>query len=139
MATVREINENDDVFVGVTLPFKRGLTGDFQQSKTIREQAFSNIKNLILTGKGERLGQPTFGCDVNTIIFEPITESTADSIETSVRDAIATWLPYITVQNVYVSYDEQDTNKILVQMEYTIDSDDVNALETITFNFNVGI
>ena len=92
-----------------------------------------------MTGKGERLGQPTFGCDVNTIIFEPITESTADSIEASVRDAVATWLPYITVQNVYVSYDEQDTNKILVQMEYTIDSDDDNALETITFNFNVGI
>ena len=33
----------------------------------------------------------------------------------------------------------QHTNKILVQMEYTIDSDDDNALETITFNFNVGI
>ena len=139
MASVREINENKDVFVGVTLPLRRGITGHFRQAKTIREQVYSNMKNLILTAKGERLGQPDFGCDVNRIIFEPISESTKASIEESVKDAIATWLSYVTIQNVIVSLDEQDTNKIILSVEYAIDVEDADSLDAITFNFNVGI
>lgn len=139
MASVREINENKDVFVGVTLPLHSGKTGHFNQSKTIREQVYSNMKNLILTAKGERLGQPDFGCDVNRIIFEPISESTSDSIEESVRAAVATWLSYVTLQNVIVSLDEQDNNKIILSIEYTTDVEDADSLDAITFNFNVGI
>ena len=47
MASIREINQNDDVFVGIKLPFRFGTTGFFNQSKTVKEQAFSNLKNLI--------------------------------------------------------------------------------------------
>ena len=137
MASIREINQNDDVFVGLKLPFRFGTTGFFNQSKTVKEQSFSNLKNLILTIKGERLGQPDFGCDVNRIIFEPISESTSDSIEESVRAAVATWLSYVTLQNVYVSLDEQDNNKIALSIEYTVDVDDVDSLDSITFNFNL--
>ena len=139
MASIREINQNDDVFVGVKLPFRFGNTGFFNQSKTVKEQAFSNLKNLILTIKGERVGQPEFGCDVHRIVFEPITETTGESVESAVRDAVSTWLPYITVHNVYVSIDDQDTNKILLSFEYSVNVEDPDSLESISFNFNVGI
>ena len=52
---------------------------------------------------------------------------------------MATWLSYVTVQNVLVSFDEQDTNKILLSIEYTLDVEDGDSLDAITFNFNVGI
>ena len=139
MASVREINENKDVYVGVTLPLSRGRTGHFKQSQTIREQVYSNIKNLILTAKGERLGQPTFGCDIQTLIFEPIIETSADTIEESVRDAVSNWLPYITIQNVFVTFEGQDNNRIRLQIEYSVTIDEPDSLDTITFNFNVGI
>lgn len=139
MASIRDINENDDIFVGVKLPLQYGTTGHFKQSKTVTGQSFSNLKNLILTSKGERVGQPEFGCDVHRIIFEPITESTADSIETAVRDAVRIWLPYITLHNVFVSMDDHNTNKILLSMEYSVDTDDPDVLQNISFNFNVGI
>ena len=139
MASIREINQNDDVFVGIKLPFRFGTTGFFNQSKTVKEQAFSNLKNLILTIKGERVGQPEFGCDVHRIVFEPITETTGESIEEAVRDAVSIWLPHITVHNVYVSIDDQDTNKILLSFEYSVDVEDPDSIENISFNFNVGI
>ena len=139
MASIREINQNDDVFVGIKLPFRFGTTGFFNQSKTVKEQAFSNLKNLILTIKGERVGQPEFGCDVHRIIFEPITDTTGESIEEAVRDAVSIWLPHITVHNVYVSIDDQDTNKILLSFEYSVNVEDPDSLESISFNFNVGI
>jgi len=94
MSTVREINENPDVFVGVTLPIEYGHTGHFKQSGTIKEQAYSNIKNVVLTGKGERVGQPEFGCDVNRIIFDPITEDTSDIIEESGMQFLFGYLIY---------------------------------------------
>ena len=139
MASIREINQNDDVFVGIKLPFRFGTTGFFNQSKTVKEQSFSNLKNLILTIKGERVGQPEFGCDVHRIIFEPITDTTGESIEEAVRDAVSIWLPHITVHNVYVSIDDQDTNKILLSFEYSVNVEDPDSLESISFNFNVGI
>ena len=139
MAFIREINQNDDVFVGIKLPFRFGTTGFFNQSKTVTEQSFSNLKNLLLTIKGERVGQPEFGCDVHRIIFEPITDTTGESIEEAVRDAVSTWLPHITVHNVYVSIDDQDTNKILLSFEYSVDVEDPDSVESISFNFNVGI
>ena len=139
MASIREINQNDDVFVGIKLPFRFGTTGFFNQSKTVKEQAFSNLKNLILTIKGERVGQPEFGCDVHRIIFEPITDTTGESIEEAVRDAVSIWLPHITVHNVYVSIDDQDTNKILLSFEYSVNVEDPDSIESISFNFNVGI
>jgi len=92
-----------------------------------------------LTAKGERLGQPTFGCDIQTLIFEPISETSADSIEESVRDAVSNWLPYITIQNVFVTFEGQDNNRIRLQIEYSVTIDEPDSLDTITFNFNVGI
>ena len=139
MASIREINQNDDTFVGIKLPFRFGTTGFFNQSKTVKEQSFSNLKNLILTIKGERVGQPEFGCGVHRIIFEPITETTSDSIEAAVRDAVSNWLPYISIHNVYVSIDDQDANTILLSLEYSVDVEDPDSVESISFNFNVGI
>ena len=134
MASIREINQNDDTFVGIKLPFRFGTTGFFNQSKTVKEQAFSNLKNLILTIKGERVGQPEFGCGVHRIIFEPITETTSDSIEAAVRDAVSNWLPYISIHNVYVSIDDQDANTILLSLEYSVDVEDPDSVESISFN-----
>ena len=139
MASARENDLNPDIFIGLKLPFNRDKSGLFGRTQTTLEQAGSNIKNLLLTAKGERLGQPTFGCDVQTIIFEPFTENTADSIEESVRDAVSNWLPYITIQNVFVTFEGQDNNRIRLQIEYSVTIDEPDSLDTITFNFNVGI
>ena len=45
---------NPNAFVGLSLPFEVSNNGDFQKTKTLIEQTRSNIKNLLLTAKGER-------------------------------------------------------------------------------------
>ena len=54
------IDFQKDVAVGVKLPFGKP-NGLFAQSYTTEEQATSNLKNLLLTRKGERPFQPEFG------------------------------------------------------------------------------
>ena len=65
------IDFNNDVAVGVKLPFGKP-NGLFSQSYTTEEQAVSNLKNLLLTRKGERPFQPLFGSDVYFQLFELI-------------------------------------------------------------------
>ena len=140
MATVRELNENDDARFGLTFPleYNNQQGGFFPTSRTIKEQASSNLKNLILTNKGERVGQPEFGTNLTSILFEPITPDIGDRIEASISEAISKWLPYITIVNVFTSTPETNPNMILIQVEFSIKVDDPNSVNTITFTFNKG-
>ena len=38
-----------------------------------------------------------------------------------------------------VVIDDQDTNKILLSFEYSVNVEDPDSIESISFNFNVGI
>ena len=136
--TVREISENDDYSFGLTFPltYNNQLGGFFPTSKTLREQVSSNIKNLLLTSKGERVGQPEFGTDVTSILFEPITPDIGDRLETSITDGISQWLPYVTIQNIFVSTPDDQPNSIFISIEFSVDIEDPDVVETITFNFN---
>ena len=135
--SVREIDRNDDVFVGVEFPLDHNLTGFFRQSKTIPQQVKSNIKNLLLTSKGERVFQPNFGCDLKNILFEQIDTQSLDEVDESIREALSTWLPYVNVNDLIIVQDESNPNEITISLEYstTLQPD---ALDNITFNLVVG-
>ena len=140
MATIKELNFNPDAFFGIKFPLEYdGTDGFFPRSRTLREQAFSNLKNLILTNKGERVGQPDFGCDISSLLFEQITPEIGEQIKSSINDAVENWLPYITITNVFVTFEESQPNAIFIAVEFSVDVDDPNSVETITFTFNTGI
>ena len=82
-------------FIGITLPVRLGQTGMFEQSTTAIQQVRSSFKNLILTKKGERVGQPELGCDLWKILFDQIDEDTLDAARIAVADAVDRWLPFI--------------------------------------------
>ncbi|MBL7086394.1 MAG: GPW/gp25 family protein [Candidatus Cloacimonetes bacterium] len=46
--------------------------GYFNPSTITFDQIKTNIRNLVLTNKGERYMHPDFGCDIYRILFEPI-------------------------------------------------------------------
>ena len=135
--SVREINRNDDVYIGLEFPLDHNLTGFFRQSKTIPQQVKSNIKNLLLTSKGERVFQPDFGCDLRDLLFEQINSETLDGVDNSIRIALDTWLPYVNINDLIIVQDESNPNEITISLEYstTLQPD---ALDNITFNLVVG-
>jgi len=100
--SVAALNDDEDSFFGCTFPLTYGVGGEgfFPRSTTLKEQASSNIKNLLLTMKGERLAHPEFGSDLPAIIFEPIDGTIGEKIDNAIREALAIWLPYITAENI---------------------------------------
>ena len=135
--SVREIDRNDDVYIGLEFPLDHNLTGFFRQSKTIPQQVKSNIKNLLLTSKGERVFQPDFGCDLRDLLFEQINSETLDGVDNSIRIALDTWLPYVNINDLVIFQNESNPNEITISLEYstTLQPD---ALDNITFNLVVG-
>lgn len=135
--SVRELDKNKDKFVGIEFPLGRSVTGFFNKTKTLQEQTKSNIRNLLLTNKGERVMQPTFGSDLQRLLFEQYSDDLRDRIEESIREALGNWLPYVIVNEVFVIQNEGNPNLIEVSLEYSI-SIQPDSFDTITFNFNIG-
>jgi phage baseplate assembly protein W len=122
---VTDIKENDYKVLGVSINETSTSNGAFAVNFTSINQAKSNLQNLILTRKGERLMQPEFGCDIWKTIFEPIIEGDIESkIEQSILDAVNTWLPYLNIDTILFDYDENDidTNKLQLEIQFSLKS-----------------
>ena len=106
MASARENDLNPDIFIGLKLPFNRDKSGLFGRTQTTLEQAGSNIKNLLLTAKGERVMQPNFGSRLRELLFEQYTEDLTERIKQEIQEAMSIWLPYIDIAKVDVIQNE---------------------------------
>ena len=135
MASARENDLNPDVSIGLTLPFNRGSSGLFPQSETTLEQAGSNIKNLLLTAKGERVMQPDFGSRLRDLLFEQYTEDLEERVREEIQQAMATWLPYIVISQVDVIQDETNPNQTKVDLDFSLNYEP-NRFDSITLNFD---
>lgn len=117
-------------FIGVTLPLRLGQTGFFEQSTTLIQQVRSNFTNLILTKKGERLGQPELGCDLWRILFEQINDETLENARLAVVSAVDRWIPFIELVNFEIT-PTTDENILNIKCLYRFRSNP-NVTDTVT-------
>jgi uncharacterized protein len=103
--------------VGVALPFNGG--GVFRSTFSTKDQIKSNLINLLLTYKGERILNPEFGADLPRILFEPINEDTSQKIQNQIIASTNLYIPEITIINIEVTPDT-DKNTIYVMVSYII-------------------
>lgn len=98
--------------IGVLIPFNNP-NGVFTQSYTNKDQVLSNLKNLLLTAKGERYMLPTFGTNIRTILFENISteDEFFDSLINEIRSSIVEWMPYISVSKLTSNLIDDGTNE----------------------------
>ena len=135
MTSARENDLNPDVYIGLKLPFTRDRAGLFGQTETTLEQAGNNIKNLLLTSKGERVMQPEFGSDLRDLLFEQYTEDLTDRIKDAIEEAMSTWLPYIVISSVDVIEDKTNPNQTKVDLDFSLNYEP-NRFDSITLNFD---
>ncbi len=112
---VNPLDLQGNIAIGVSLPFK----GPFTSTFTTRDQIKSNLINLLLTAKGERVLNPTFGCDIKRQLFENITEETQQNVINSIVEAVNTFMPEIQINDIVVSPDI-DFHAINVTIDYQI-------------------
>ena len=119
MPSARETDLDPKTYIGLSFPLRRDKFHDFAMTKNSLEQARHNLKNLLLTFPGERVGQPEFGSRLRELCFEQIDDELPERIEEEVRRAVSVWLPYINIIDVATLTEEGDKNKIFVRMKYS--------------------
>jgi hypothetical protein len=135
---VVDLSENDYKILGIGINNTSDSNGIFSVNYTTLTQAKDNLKNLILTRKGERLMQPEFGCDVWKVLFEQMDGDLIEtSIETSILDAVSIWLPYLNIDTIVFDYDENDidNNRIALDIKFSLVSNK-NLSESIQITVN---
>jgi phage baseplate assembly protein W len=122
---VNEGSVKSNKFVGVLMPFNKPR-GIFYQSITNRQQLYSNVRNLLLTAKGERYMLPTFGTNLRYILFENITseETFVEAIKSDIIGAFKEWMPFLTLEKLVVDINPDDSyiveNDHAIKISFTL-------------------
>ena len=114
---------NEDTYIGLELPLTHTQDGYFKRTKTALEQAKSNIKSLLLTNKGERLGNPTFGSNLLSVIFGHENTDVESKIEEEIRAAMGEWLPFINIVSIESNFSNTNRNAVNVSLRFTLNVD----------------
>lgn len=136
--SVLEKDLDDDVKIGIPLPMNHiDGSGFFPGTSTTLSQTSSNIRNLLLTNKGERLGQPEFGCGLLQILFEPMSDSLLEDVKSTIEEAMAQWLPHVLISNLNVARGEENPNQLIIEIEFSLTiQPDVH--DSVSLNFDIG-
>jgi len=88
----------------LAFPFSIGSDGRSSGATTLDDQVLQELQQLVLTDPGERLFLPAFGGGVNRLLFEAINTNTAAVAQSTLTNAIQTWLATrVNLQSVNVS------------------------------------
>ena len=131
--SVREIDRNEDKYVGIRFPLDHSPEGFFYKTKTVLEQSKANLQNLLLTTPGERIMQPEFGSQLKFIVFEQ-GQDIPERIEETIRSSVDKFLAYVNVINVFTT---QQDNTVSVSIEFSVPLNP-DAIEILNFDFRIG-
>ena len=115
--SAKEIDIDPNTYIGLSFPLRSDNNNNFKMTKNSFQQAQHNLRNLLLTHPGERVGQPEFGCGLRELCFEQRDDELPSRIEDIVKSAVSTWLPYINIVDVATLSD--DKNSIFVKLKYS--------------------
>ena len=90
-----------------------------------------SVRNLVLTGRGERPFQPILGTGVSRLLFENMDKLTASAIRSELRTTIENYEPRVEINEIIVEPDFEG-NAMHVTLQYFIIGMDVPEQE-LTF------
>lgn len=115
--------------VGFTFPFAEttGSLGYFEMTQDEVSATAENIKMLIFTNWGERVGRFYFGCNLREFLFE---QMDLDDLRSRIAERIISqtnaWLPFVDYRtiNILVSQDDSSVpeNCIRIKLEFSLNS-----------------
>ena len=102
--------------IGISILYNNG-TNVFNTTTTTKEQVKSNLINFILTDKGERLFDPTFGGNLRASLFQP--DSDFDNLSAKLEQEILAYVPNIIIRSINIKK-QSDENLVNIIINYSI-------------------
>jgi phage baseplate assembly protein W len=111
----RDLDKNRAI--GVSIPFNAG--GVFRSTYSTKDQIKSNLINLLLTLRGERIENPEFGTNLPRLIFEQLDEQLYPIIQDEIFSSVNRFVPEVTLLNIVLTPDA-DGNTISIEIDYRL-------------------
>jgi len=93
--------------------------GFYKLNKNYPEMVSQNLKNLLLTEKGEKVMDPEFGVGLRSLMFEQNTEAVRSVASTRIQKQISKYMPFLKIMNINYS-DDRDRNSFHVSVKVDI-------------------
>ena len=116
--------------IGISVLFNNG-TNVFNQTFTTKDQVKSNLINYILTDKGERFFNPTFGGNLRASLFQPDTDF--DNVAARLETEIYAYVPNIIIKNIGIKK-FSDENTVNIVLSYSINNQDDDLVINVSTN-----
>lgn len=120
-------------FIGFKLPVTFESSN---RSVTTLESTKTNLTNLLLTEKGERMFQPNLGVNLRKNLFNPMTSESLIGLQEDVIEQVAIWLPFLEIKEVLVN-PNPDNNTINIEIQYTFKTAP-ELTDSVQVNLNTG-
>lgn len=106
---------------GWAFPVSANGSGDVRMA-LYEEDIRQSILIILGTNPGERLMLPEFGAGLRALIFEPLNTTTMALARHRVENALISWEPRIDLQDVQVTIDPEQRNRINIEVHYAVRS-----------------
>lgn len=113
--------------IGIKTPLELGSGRDglFKMHKNLKDQIKDNFKNLLMTNKGERLGNYNFGANLEELAFELASDDIENEAISRINQAISVYMPFISLTS-FEAFTDHSNNEhhanIGVRVLYAIPS-----------------
>jgi len=126
--------------IGIKTPLELGSDSDglLKMHRDLGDQVSDNLRNLLLTNKGERLMDYEFGANLSELTFELGSEDADTEAMTRIKSAVSRYMPYIsleTLKSIRETADD-DLARVGVRITYTVPafSEKTRVVEVILYS-----
>lgn len=128
---VNPLDLQKNIAIGISLPFSSPSA--FNKTYSTKDQIRSNLINLLLTDKGERVMNPEFGADLRRSLFEGINEDNNEIIRFKIINAVNTFIPEVTLTDIDIN-SNPDYNTLNITISYRLNISGASDQITVQFN-----
>ena len=127
---VNPLDLQKNIVIGVSLPFN--APGVFNKTYSTKDQIKSNLINLLLTDKGERIMNPEFGTDLRRSLFDNMTNLNSEILRLKIIDSINIFIPEIILGEIKIE-PNFDSNILDVTINYRLAISNIPDQITVQF------
>lgn len=113
--------------IGIKTPLRLGTQeGIFGMNYNLPDQVHDNLRNLLMTNWGERLGFYDFGANLRSLMSDLVSQDDFDAQAVSrISAAVGRWMPYISLDEFLSQVDRienKNTAVVRITITYSIPS-----------------
>jgi len=131
--TKQGITSQKQEVYGLSFPLGSALGGGFFSKRSGIVMIREAVKQLLLTERGERVMLPNFGCNLRKFLFQPLTESTFESIKREIQYSFKNYIVGANIAKLAVfpmgEAGPAGGNSLKVVLSLQIDSADLEIFD----------